>query len=76
MEGHSGVYRMMICIICDTEILRRDGFYWEYDKDTDEKIGPAHDDCLLREAEFSGEGIEAATIFKESAEFYKTLPKV
>ena len=65
----------MICIICDTEILRRDGFYWEYDKDTDEKIGPAHDDCILREEEFEGNAAEASKIFEESTEFYNTLPK-
>lgn len=68
----------MRCLICSTEIKKRDGFYWQYENpDDEESEGGVHDDCLIRECEFAGESVKADSIFMESDQYYikKTLPK-
>lgn len=69
----------MICLICETPILERDSFYWQFDIEyNDESAGGVHDDCLLREIEFRGDIKQAKQIYVESRKSYrniKPLPK-
>lgn len=65
----------MICFVCKTEIQGRDSYFIVQPECRHEDHGGnAHDDCLIRMIEFTGDNKYAKRIFLEANNFY-TLPK-